>query len=223
MRAVEHENRPRSRAGYAVLGALALAVIATSCNLDPVHRASVNALGPEEPDFYPPESEFHRPGEPCALCHSKLGPASNEFVLAGTIFWGPEDYNRRVDGAYVRIKDATKTTKCFVTNCSGNFFVRPEDFRGLTFPLLVSVERAKKPGGTNPGDEETLAIRRMAGHIGREPSCALCHIQGLRDFASPGQIRLYESEDAVPVDALSTDPCPNPEAFRETRCPEDRL
>lgn len=209
-------------ARLSAIGAVALVAFAgSSCNLDPVHRAGVNNLGGEQSDLYPPESEWHRPGEPCALCHSKAGPADDHpFVLAGTVFWGPDDYNKRVDMAYVRIKDATKTTKCFVTNCNGNFYVRPEDFRGLTFPLLVSVERVRDPGR----DETTLAIRRMSGHIGREASCATCHIQGLRDFGSPGQIRMYDSEEQVRANNPPiTDPCPNPEQERVFQCPEDRL
>jgi hypothetical protein len=211
-----------SRVTYA-LSALALASIGSSCNLDPVHRASVNNLGDENANLYPPESEFHRPGEPCALCHSNRGPADSVFVLGGTIFGGPDQYRNRVDRAYVRILDANKTRKCFVTNCNGNFFVRTGDFQRLTFPLLVSVERTKNPGGGNPGDEATIAIRRMSGHIGREASCATCHIQGLRDFASPGQIRLFDTEAAYNMSGLQTvDPCPNEGYARLDRCPEDR-
>src|SRR5512140_2589683 len=102
--------------GVALVGCVAYG--GSSCNLDPVHRAGVNNLGGEQADLYPPETEFHRPGEPCALCHSTAGPADSVFVLAGTIFWGPDNYQRRVDQAYVRIGGPDKTTKCFVTNCN---------------------------------------------------------------------------------------------------------
>ncbi len=211
----------RLRSTFLTLFGVALVAGAgSSCNLDPVHRAGVNNLGPENSDAYPPTSEFHRPGEPCALCHSKDGPADSQFVLEGTIFWGPDDYNKRVDSAYVRILDANKTRKCFVTNCNGNFFARPEDFSRITFPLLVSVERTKDPGK----DENTLVIRRMTGHIGREPSCATCHIQGLRDFGSPGQIRLYDTEDQSKQANPPIVPCPPPDDHVViTQCPEDRL
>ncbi len=214
---------PTSRWPTRLLGGavvLAIASVGSSCNLDPVHNSAVNSLGPEDPEFYPPESEYHRPGEPCALCHSKKGPAKSKFVLAGTIFWGPDDYNARVDNAYVRILDANKTKKCFVTNCNGNFFVREEDFSTLTFPLLVSVERTVEPGK----NEETLVIRRMASHIGREASCAICHIQGLRDFASPGQIRLFDSDQEFRDRNIPLVDCPPPEDFVQvTQCPEDRF
>ncbi len=211
------------RASTALVAAgVFVAGIGTSCNLDPVHRTSVNRLGEERSDQYPPTSEFHRPGEPCALCHSKEGPADSEFVLGGTVFWGPDRYDRRVDQAYVRIAGPERTNKCFVTNCNGNFFVRPDDFKSLKFPLLVSVERVRLPGGSGPDDEKSIAFRSMSGHIGREPSCAACHIQGLRDFASPGQIRLFETESAVDEANVPIPPaCPNDQP-RVTRCPEER-
>ncbi|MDF2698266.1 MAG: hypothetical protein K0S65_6649 [Labilithrix sp.] len=166
------------------------------------------------------EHDKSRPGEPCALCHSESGPADSTFVLGGTIFWGPDDYNARVDNAYVRILDANKTKRCFVTNCNGNFYVKKEDFSKITFPLLVSVERTIKP---DQGDENTLVIRRMSGHIGREPSCATCHIQGLRDFASPGQIRLFNSDQEFKDKNIPLVDCPPPpEYVQAEKCPEDR-
>ena len=216
----------RSRLGSALMafsGIVFLAGVGSSCNLDPVHRAGVNNLGDENSAAYVPESEFHRPGEPCALCHSKQGPANAEFVLGGTIFWGPDRYDRRVDQAYVRIGGPEKTTKCFVTNCNGNFFVRADDYKNLKFPLLISVERVNAPGGHGSNDEKSIAVRRMSGHIGREASCATCHILGLRDFGSPGQIRLFDTEGAVDAarPPIPKD-CPN-DLPRATQCPEDRL
>jgi len=205
-----------------VLSIVAVVVgLGSACNLDPVHRAGVNNLGDELTDLYPPESEYHRPGEPCALCHSSKGPADGEFVLGGTIFWGPERYDRRVDQAYVRFRGPDFTTKCVVTNCNGNFYIRPGDYKNLKFPLLVSVERVRIPG-TDERQLEGGSFREMTSHIGREPSCATCHILNLRDFASPGQIRMYDREDIVdsrnvPIPAA----CPN-EDPRQFKCPEDR-
>jgi hypothetical protein len=211
--------------------ALGLAGLGSSCNLNPVHRAGVTNLGPERDDLYPVESEYHRPGEPCALCHSKDGPADSQFVLAGTIFWWDDtseketrenrSYLDRVDQAYVRVLDANKTRKCFVTNCNGNFFVRPEDFPRITFPLLVSVERTRDPGRD---DANTIAFRRMTGHIGREASCAVCHIQGIRDFASPDHIRLFDTEQQFRDQKIRMPACPpgpdDPPPV--TVCPEDQ-
>jgi hypothetical protein len=207
----------RRALGAAVL--VALASVGSSCNLDPVHRTGVNALGPENDQLYPIDSAYHRPGEPCALCHSDKGPADSKFVLGGTIFWGPDDYNARVDNAYVRILDANKTKRCFVTNCNGNFYVRESDFAKITFPLLVSVERAVDPGQ----NETTLVIRRMSSHIGREASCATCHIQGLRDFLSPGQIRMFNTAQEFKEKKIPLATCPPPPEFDQVaQCPDDR-
>lgn len=200
--------------------------VGSSCNLDPVHSDSVDALGPEKADLYPPESEYHRPGEPCALCHSDKGPAKSTFVLGGTVFWGPDNYDARVDNAYVRIVDAEGKKRCFVTNCNGNFYVRQEDLakqgdlkKALTFPMLVSVERTVKPG---TDDNSTIAFRRMSGHIGRTSSCATCHLQGIRDYGSPGQIRMFDSEQEVKAKNIPLVACPPPPEYTAIkRCPED--
>jgi hypothetical protein len=212
----------RARVGSALAlfgGVVFLASVGSSCNLDPVHRAGVSNLGDERGDLYPAESEFHRPGEPCAICHSSAGPADSVFVLAGTVFWGPDRYDRRVDQAYVRVLGPEKASKCFVTNCNGNFYMKSEDIK---FPLLVSVERVNNPGGPGPDDEKSIRFRRMSSHIGREASCATCHIAGLRDFASPGQIRLYDTESEVDTARPPIPPsCPN-DLPRVTKCPEDR-
>ena len=193
-----------------------VAGIGSSCNLDPVHRAGVNNLGEEKSDLYPTESAYHRPGEPCALCHSKEGPASSVFVLAGTVFWGPDNYERRVPNAYVRVLDANKTRKCFVTNCNGNFYVENDQFSKLTFPILISVEATNNPGK----DESTLKLRTMGGHVGRQGSCATCHIQGLRDFGSPGQIRMFDTEDEAKTQKVIKCP-PDDPASQVLACPED--
>jgi hypothetical protein len=102
--------------------------------------------------------------------------------------------------------------------------VREGDFQRLTFPLLLSVERTRNPGGPNPAvDEETIALKRMSGHVGREASCATCHIQGLRDFASPGQIRMYDTEAAYNASGIrNVEGCPPENYFRLEKCPEDR-
>jgi hypothetical protein len=203
---------------YAASGIAALLAIGSSCNLDPVHKSEVNDLGPEHGDEYPVESQYHRPGEPCALCHSDKGPADTTFVLGGTVFWGPDNYSRRADKAYVRILDAKKAQRCFVTNCNGNFYVKQADYPGISFPLLVSVERTKDPGH----DESTLVRRAMSSHVGRDPSCATCHIQGLRDFGSPGQIHLYNSETESKAQAPKTVTCPPDASYEIIACPEDR-
>lgn len=210
----------------ALLGVVTIVTMGSSCSLDPVHRAAVDSLGEERSDLYPPESEFHRPGEPCALCHSTKGPAKRVFALAGTIFWEPDDdtrpesYLRRVDRAYVRTVDPNGVRRCFVTNCNGNFFVYADDYPNLTFPLLVSVERTVNPGVLG-GDVDGF-YRDMKSHIGRESSCAGCHLQGIRDFGSPGQIRMVNNVSELTGKDLQIPAVCDESTPRLTSCPEDR-
>ncbi len=186
--------------------AVAFASFAVSCGLDPVHDGAVKALGDEDPNI--PPGPYHRQGQPCNVCHDVQGPADSKFALSGTIFWGPTN-NIGVDQGFVRIVDANGAKKCFVTNCKGNFFVRPEQVPKLTFPILVSVE--KPP-----------AYRAMTGRIGRERACSNCH-KNPRFFDSPGQVRMVNSEAEVPADAkAAAKACPPPGDPPLLRCPEDQ-
>jgi hypothetical protein len=207
----------RRHLGSVVL--MGLARFGSSCNLDPVHSKMVDELGPENAQAYPPESAYHRPGEPCGLCHSDKGPAKSTFVLAGTVFWGPINLANRADNVYVRILDGKRRKLCFVTNCNGNFFVREGELAQLTFPLLVSVERTIEPGK----NEATLAIRRMSSHIGREGSCGACHSTRYHDFASPGPIHLFNAEQEFEEKKIPLAKCPPPpEQVQVAMCPEER-
>ena len=73
-----------SRPALVVLGGL-FALTSLSCT-DPVLDDQIEALGPETGNPGP----THRPGQPCVLCHSQLGPASDSvFLLAGTVYDSP--------------------------------------------------------------------------------------------------------------------------------------
>jgi len=201
------------------------------CSLDPVQNGAIQALGDEDPNV--PQGPFHRQGQPCALCHSRTGPASvRPFALAGTVFIDP--FGRRgAGGAYVRVRDADGRRKCKVTNCKGNFFFEDSDFTqssfndkpGPAFPVVVSVQKPL------PGDE-LGKFRPMQSHISRESSCAACHRPAppapdgkaqVADYDTPGVVRLYETENeanaAIPVNL--TEVCP-PGPPIDERCPEDR-
>lgn len=216
---VERGAAPRALVTLACIG---LASLGSSCNLDPVHHAAEAALGDEDSAAYPVKSEYHRPGEPCVLCHSERGSAKPTFSLGGTIFWGPDSTAGGVPYAYVRITDGNGVPLCVVTNCAGNFFIQG-DQKSLTFPLAISVSRARKPGA---GDEADLQTRTMNGHIGREASCANCHLKDIVDFGSPGNVRLYSSsqelEAAKANGAGETIKCPPESPPPTTLCPEDR-
>lgn len=179
--------------------ALAIALAGMfSCSLDPVHDDAVEALGGEDPAY--PEGQYHRAGQPCLVCHGAQGPADgSKFLLAGTVFAGPNK-PIPVKDAEVRIVTADKTTRCFKTNCRGNFFVRPEQFSFFRFPILVNIS---KNGQT----------RIMQGHIGREGSCGSCH-RPVKFADSPGQIALGTTDiadEAIP-DEVKNCPPAEPEA-----------
>jgi len=184
-------------------------VLGSSCTIDPVHDAAVKALGDEEPDI--PQGPYHRAGQPCLTCHGGQGPAETRLAVAGTVYLGADDTKKKsaqgANRALVRIKDANGSTKCFVTNCKGNFVVRPEDFPRLTFPLLTSIQKRE---GTV--DQQ----RTMSSRIGREGSCASCHKppfdvgnrRQLYDIDSPGLVRLFDKEEDIPDPFASDGPCP---------------
>lgn len=173
-----------------VVGAAVASISAgSSCALDPVHDSSVKALGGEDGEW--PPGPYHRPGQPCVVCHGGQGPAKATFFMAGTIFMTPgtrDEAGRVAQNAEVRIRDSTNNGfyKCVKANCRGNFYVTSREFpAGIVFPVKVSVSQ---------GTQEKL----MNSLIGREPSCAACHKRpGF--FDSPGQVYLYTTEAEAPA------------------------
>lgn len=152
------------------LSASVAVLLGAACS-DPVRDAEIAALGEEDPGV--PPGENHRPGQPCVVCHSRGGPASDHpFAVAGTIFQD-ESYDS---------KPATKITVQFVdarggspralpeTNSVGNFFVPLEDWPDLAFPIRVGIydDPAKPP------------VQTMKSLINREGSCNFCHRLNLK-------------------------------------------
>ncbi len=169
----------------AIGGAVALA----SCALDPVHNASVNALGGEINGV--PQGEYHRAGQPCTVCHGANGPAKTTFTMAGTIYYGPTKAIG-VDNVQVIMVDSLNSSYTAYTNCVGNFFVAPEQWKP-SFPVLVKIAG----GGAQAG---------MISHIGREPSCSNCH-KDPPYYDSQGHIHLVSQ--AVETQSAYTPPaCP---------------
>lgn len=120
-------------------------------------------------------SPFHRPGQPCLVCHSEAhSPGDDIFMVAGTIYERPTDAHG-LEGAQVHIADSAGHHLTVPTNATGNFYVmRSEDGDtdideggaevpyDLVFPLEVEVEH-----GPN--------AQVMRSRIWREGSCAGCH------------------------------------------------
>jgi hypothetical protein len=173
---------------------VALAPVA-ACDMDPVHASLVSQLGPEAAGI--PTGEFHRAGQPCVVCHGDQGPVSSKFSIAGTVFYGPNTsmnspgfigasgtMNQPVT---VYLEDDNQTKFQVNTNCVGNFWIRPQDWQP-SFPVIVSIGGPTLAGGTT--------TQKMNSHIGREPSCGMCH--QVQSYPSqPGAIANYYSTPGV--------------------------
>lgn len=144
----------------------------TSCG-DPVRDKSIEALGSETSGV--PRGPFHRPGQPCVLCHSDAGGAP-PFSIAGTVYIDA-DTRTPIDGVQVNLVDSLGRTFSTSTNCAGNFFVRPPDYP-LNGPVWVNLRR----------DD---VLREMDTAIYRDGSCAGCHADPLGP-ALAGHVFLIE-------------------------------
>jgi len=140
---------------------LALLLCIVSCT-DPVPDLAVERLGPEVDGETP--GPLHRPGQPCLVCHSPRGPASNSpFAVAGTVFEKQAADSPLADKMEVVIKDSLgHSPGVFFTNEVGNFFIREKEWRDITYPLRVGIRREGK-------------VKSMATSINREGSCNFCH------------------------------------------------
>jgi hypothetical protein len=148
--------------------ALAVLLLA-GCSIDWPAASRGDQLGPEVTERGP----LHRPGQPCMWCHGGPAASANEFLVAGTVYRRESDATG-ANGATVTIVDATGATFVATTNAAGNFFVTSGGGRGRegqlavaappVFPLTVSVAA----GGIE---------KRMRSQIGREGSCATCHLE----------------------------------------------
>jgi hypothetical protein len=179
-----------------VLFSAVFALAAGGC-ANPVQDAKIEALGEEIAGV--DEGEFHRPGQPCTVCHDEYGGAP-VFSIAGTIFSIPAiegSKPRPVNNARVTLTDTTGNPRTVTTNCVGNFFLTPEQY-DPQFPVHVVVE-ADLP------DDGGVLRKSMATDIGRERSCGGCHV-GAPSTSSPGWVWVYSNE----LDP-EQDPFPAPE------------
>lgn len=149
----------------AVGAGLAAALTGGGCRHDPVPQKAIDALPPEDADG---PSEFHRAGQPCALCHSSYEGADPEMAIGGTIFeQNPATFQLiPVEGVFVTVYDAEGASAKACTNAAGNFYIEMDDWPDAKFPLAVQVGN-----------------RFMRSLIGRERSCASCH-----ELASPSRV-----------------------------------
>lgn len=171
-----------------LLSALISAFTAACGN--PAIDSRIAALGPEAEGIEP--SEFHRPGQPCVLCHSEYEGADPEISVGGTIFGTPSKDGSLpvvVEKAVVTLVDSEGEVRTTTTNCAGNFFLTKEQWNP-SFPLKVEVNYP------DPGDPTRMRpALPMQSRISRDGSCAGCHY-GKRTQASPGYVFCEESPAA---------------------------
>lgn len=165
-------------------GALALLLGAASAGCgNPAVDSRIAALGEENPNV--PPSEFHRPGQPCVLCHSVYEGAGPEITVGGTIFASPAkkagELPVAVEGAEITLIDAEGVVKTTTTNCAGNFFLTKEQWNP-SFPLRVEVSYPSPAAPT-----QLKPAPPMSSRISRDGSCAGCHF-GLSNQGSPGYV-----------------------------------
>lgn len=159
----------------------------------------------------------------CCSCAPRAdGESVDDVALAGTVYWTPA-MDRPVDRAFVRVSDANKSQRCFVTACDGSFVVRRGDVPTLAFPLLVSVERVDDPEAA-ADRHSTVVLRRMSSRIGRDAQCGSCHQAGGPTSTSAGPISLLDDErSAASLIRPPAASCASGAPAVEIRCPEDRL
>ncbi|HEX3772553.1 MAG TPA: hypothetical protein VHV30_16860 [Polyangiaceae bacterium] len=154
--------------------AAALVLGVPAC-IDESHDLEVDALGGETSNVNP--GPTHRPGQPCLVCHGGLGPGSPQFVVAGTVY-AVEGATTPARGARVTIEDTNGSFYNATTNEVGNFYIAPDQWSPV-FPLQATVSQ----GG---------ASQQMLTHIGRDGSCAGCHVNPA-SATSPGAVYVTPS------------------------------
>ncbi len=154
---------------------LVLSAAVSSCS-NPVTDAKIEALGGEAEGVEP--GEFHRPGQPCVLCHSPTGDGSPEFVIGGTVFSDPGTFQKPVEDVEIVLYDAVGDVFTAKTNCIGNFYIERGDLVPQ-FPLAAEIRcPTYSPAGEKLEDGEGEPIRKvisMNSWISRDGSCAGCH------------------------------------------------
>ncbi len=186
------------RSVLSTLTAMGLIVSAWACG-DPLRDAAIEALGEETPGFGP--SEVHRPGQPCVLCHSSYFGAEPAMSIAGTLFYAPSGGLDPflVGGNTVRVLDSEGESRDLLANRCGNFYIEKSTW-DPAFPIRAVLYQPKI------GEPDTLLqLRVMASRIGREGSCAACHVHP-RSLYSPGVVHV----PGDPGDFLPTLDCPPP-------------
>jgi hypothetical protein len=184
MRAVaayRDENAVHGQSTHALVLLLWTVASMAGCR-DPAVDAQIAALGPEDPGVR--VGPLHRPNQPCVVCHQEAGNAG-AFLFGGTVYFDDAADAAAVGGVEVAMVDSEGRVHRTLTNCAGNFFVRPSEWQPR-LPVWTTLV-----AGEHNID--------MESPIYREGSCATCHFKpaGPR---SAGQVFLSDDpEEPVPL------------------------
>ena len=186
---------PARRAGSMLI--LSLAASASACLAEAPQLDEPSVQGDyEDGDVY------HRPGQPCVLCHGDgffpIPPGEVVFEVGGTVYDGIADAeDDGLAGVEVEITDDTGLVVTAMTNRAGNFMVSVDADRAtgtqikrgwvtvpasLVFPLRARIRK--------DGEEQ-----EMRTNVWRSGSCGHCH------GPEPGVDsvgRVYLHEEVVP-------------------------
>lgn len=143
--------------------ALVVLVALLAACMDPTHSDQVEALGPEVKGVE--EGPYHRPGQPCNVCHASAGPGEPELSVAGTVYTRIDSDEPAV-GAVINVTDARGATRSVGANAVGNFYFSKKAWDPV-FPLSIEVEYQG-------------VKKQMLTKIRRDAGCGLCH-QGAGD------------------------------------------
>ncbi|MFO0552169.1 MAG: hypothetical protein U0271_27530 [Polyangiaceae bacterium] len=162
-------SRVQALRSVAALGACALTMLSVYGCFNPVADEQIEALGGELANV--PPSEYHRPGQPCVVCHGVYGGESPSMVLGGTVFADQRSF-LPVEGAEVVIYDSVGDVYTMTSNCIGNFWLERGD-KIPQFPLAAEIRCPTYDANGNP--LEGVKVRSMNSWISRDGSCATCH------------------------------------------------
>jgi hypothetical protein len=180
-------------------------LVHTGC-ADPLRQERIDALGPEQDGFG--RGKYHRPGQPCLLCHSPGGPGSPDMSFGGTVFHAPQTgMPFMVSGWVVELTDASGTVVTRRSNRCGNFYVTARDFTP-EFPVRVRI--------LNPHTGAPAAT--MQSRISREGSCGTCHTEPKGPLAA-GVVYVPGPDTGFPAPPPGA--CPEPSFLPLTELPAE--
>lgn len=183
-------NRP-SLLVAAVLAAAVIAVASGGCG-NPVADQRIAQLGGEQEGVE--QSEFHRPGQPCTVCHNEYYGAYPDISVGGTVFAELSSF-APAENVEVYMTDSIGESRMAVTNCIGNFYVTREAW-DPQFPVAVEIRyptfAADGTPLTDTAGQPMRKVKAMGSVMSREGSCATCHtLYGRVPIVDQGNVALW--------------------------------